>query len=111
MCFLSRINQLAAAQLIGNRSIIGEVLDELLDYAQGHFQHEEEFMRRTGFVAYERHYGIHQRFEGWLSQVHWQYLKGLRQDLSEELLKYLNGWLITHILDEDLACRLEGART
>jgi len=95
------INQLETAQVTGNRNVVAPVLDELLFYAVDHFQREERHMEAMGYPRLEVHRRIHQRFIDTTGKLNWQYQRGLRRHLTEELLEFLSTWLIDHIMKED----------
>lgn len=99
---LGLINQLATAQALGNRNIVGYVLDELVEYTEEHFRREEAHMAAIGFPDLEAHYRLHRRFEERLAQVRWQHVKGLRANLPESMLSFLGEWLNQHIMQQDM---------
>jgi hemerythrin-like metal-binding protein len=99
------LNQLATAQAMGNRNIVEYVLDELLFYVSFHFGREEEHMATIGYPELESHRATHRRFAERISQVRWQFHRGLRAELSEELLRFLTEWLFEHIMGTDMAYR------
>jgi len=84
------------------------VLDELVEYAEGYFRHEEEYMCAIGFAGYRAHCQRHRGFEERLAQVRWQHDKGLRGNLPEKLLSFLSDWLVRHIMTEDMNYRAHG---
>lgn len=97
------LNQLATALVLGNRNIVEYVLDELLFYVRFHFEREETHMKAVGFPGLEVHRQAHKRFADKVEQVRWQYQRGLRAELSVELLGFLTDWLFNHIMGDDKA--------
>lgn len=97
------LNQLATALVLGNRNIAEYVLDELLFYVRFHFEREETHMQVIGFPGLEDHRQMHKRFADKVAQVRWQYHRGLRAELSADLLGFLTDWLFSHIMGADKA--------
>ncbi|MDK9726541.1 MAG: bacteriohemerythrin [Sterolibacteriaceae bacterium MAG5] len=97
------LNQLATALVLGNRNIVEYVLDELLFYVRFHFEREETHMQAIGFPGTEEHRQLHKRFADKVAQVRWQYHRGLRAELSADLLGFLTDWLFSHIMGADKA--------
>lgn len=98
------INQLAAAEKIGNRRIAESVLDELINYTIDHFNREEEFLQDTGYPFAElvTHKLQHASFSETIQDIRWQYLHGFRSRINRQVLLFLRDWLNKHILVEDM---------
>jgi hemerythrin len=69
-----------------------------------HFRHEEEVMRKLGYVDYRRHVQLHAQLIDRLNALsvdiasgHWH---------GEGLREFMSDWLLGHILEEDM--RLAG---
>ncbi len=84
------------------RSVLEEIVRDLMSYALYHFDTEEDLMVEKGYdqQGREAHFREHRSFSAKIS--------GLQQDLGqgklisrEELLSFLNGWLLNHILNTD----------
>ncbi len=97
--------QLAAEHDI---SLIEQITKDLLSYAIFHFDTEEELMQTLGYeqAAPEeatRHQQQHRQFSAQVIAVRDQLNNGLKIS-REDLLAFLNGWLINHIMhtDQDL---------
>lgn len=84
------------------RDVLEDIVRDLMSYALYHFDTEEELMVENAYMpeAQEAHFREHRAFSAKVS--------GLQQDLRygklisrEELLSFLNGWLINHILNTD----------
>ncbi|SDP73028.1 bacteriohemerythrin [Desulforhopalus singaporensis] len=99
---LSMINRLIDDQKkLTDPKLINELLMEMIDYAEVHFQAEEHLM-----TEYNYHYTDRQ------AQQHQQFIEKTRSFLSatdvgpnilsNALLDYLGNWLINHILTEDM---------
>ncbi len=76
------------------------LLDQLVRYAATHFRHEEAFMTQAGVDQRHvlRHKAIHGDFTRQLLRLRAQDLK--REDVAN-LVRFLTGWLVGHILRED----------
>ena len=74
----------------------------LNDYAREHFRTEEELMLRHGVDSrvYDHHRQAHVEFTGQLGDLQRKALAGEAR-AGDELLAFLAGWLLTHILGED----------
>jgi hemerythrin-like metal-binding protein len=80
---------------------IDDALEQLLHHVGTHFGHEEQMMERSAFPEYRMHLDLHESFNAqlaeWLSSgLDWS------PERVEELRQFLNNWLITHILGDDL---------
>jgi hemerythrin-like metal-binding protein len=98
---IALINQVAAAEHIGNRRIVESVLDELVNYTIEHFRREEAYMRAMDYPAMSAHMLLHAAFTESIQDIRWQYLHGLRPNISGDVLSFLRDWLSKHILVED----------
>ncbi|MBI5278740.1 MAG: hemerythrin family protein [Burkholderiales bacterium] len=76
-------------------------LDELLEYVVTHFTNEQALMEESGFPDFHQHLALHEQFS---SQVA-EFLSGTdewSEDRIQSLRKFLNKWLVGHILTHDL---------
>ena len=98
------INQLAAAEKIGNRRIAESVLDELLNYTIDHFSREERYLQKSGYPIPDlcAHQLLHASFTDTIQEIRWQYQRGFRSKINREVLLFLRDWLSKHILVEDM---------
>ena len=97
----------ANARLAGNvtRDLLEQITRDLLSYAIYHFETEETLMQEYGYAGLatgdaEKHRQEHRSF----SQQVVALREGLRDGrlvTREELLSFLNNWLINHILYTD----------
>jgi hemerythrin-like metal-binding protein len=84
------------------QAAVGPLLDQLVAYAAGHFQFEEQLMRDAQVMPayFSQHQRTHQTFVAEVLQMRAQYDKG--ESLSgHDLLHFLTSWLTFHILSED----------
>lgn len=97
------INRVAALQTEDdNGASAAQILDELVEYAAVHFQHEEALMASTGCDPRhtQAHAGVHQHFARQVSQMR---QTGAGEADLEYLLRFLSSWLAYHILGMDQA--------
>lgn len=84
-----------------NINNVQDTLGELLDYVVTHFTHEQALMESSGFPDFRHHLELHEAFS---SQVA-EFLSSSSEwsdERIQELRKFLNKWLVGHILTHDL---------
>ncbi|HNV59715.1 MAG TPA: bacteriohemerythrin [Rhodoferax sp.] len=84
-----------------NLDSVDQTVEELLDYVVTHFSNEQELMEKSGYPAFEQHLKLHEEFAAQVadflgSGVEWS------EDRVQELRRFLNKWLIGHIMTHDL---------
>ncbi len=82
-----------------------EILDKLTDYVTYHFSMEERYMRATNFPDSDAHIRAHRNFEDKVkimkSSPH-IVEHGLRNNsFRNEIIGFLNDWLVKHVLGLD----------
>jgi hemerythrin len=79
---------------------INSVIAELKKFAEFHFASEENLMREIGYPELNRHAHIHtellMEFNGRMAKIR------DRLDYPEDLLIFLNQWLLKHMVKDDL---------
>ncbi|MBF0163090.1 MAG: bacteriohemerythrin [Magnetococcales bacterium] len=82
------------------------VQQELFNYTMGHFNREEAYLRELGYPMLDRHIKVHQALTRKVRDMRHRFLTEVnlnsQQQLGDELLELLSGWLREHILEEDL---------
>ena len=80
------------------------VLEDLEDYARGHFRREEERMAAADYPGLAGHRERHQAFVEWLDTVRKTYAMDPEAQfhLAATVKDYLKNWLINHILATDM---------
>ncbi|MEI8397476.1 MAG: bacteriohemerythrin [Rhodospirillaceae bacterium] len=97
---LSIFNEFSLAVNAGKGDlIIRNILDELLDYTQYHFEREEMIMQENHFPDYARHKKMHDTFIRQIEDVSIHLSVG--SDMSAFLLSFLAKWLSGHIMGAD----------
>lgn len=84
---------------------LGEITRDLLSYALYHFETEEELMQEVGYNEGSiedatLHIQQHRRFSAKVVAIR-NDIKAGQLISREDLLEFLNGWLVQHILNTD----------
>ncbi len=77
------------------------LLNQLKDYTEYHFKDEEEHMQSVQYEGLKIQKLQHEAFIERLAEVDLEAVDEEQQEYLEELLEYLTGWLINHILKMD----------
>ncbi len=93
------INQLEDARALDEPDLVNEVLINLTDYTLSHFAFEESLMEDAGYVGADIHTKTHDSFRDKIQAYNERHKAG--EDVTEELSKLLNVWLIEHIASDD----------
>ena len=93
------INQLEDARALNEPGLVSEVLVNLTDYTLSHFAFEESLMEDAGYVAAAIHAKTHDSFRDKINAYNERHNAG--ENVTEELSKLLNVWLIEHIANDD----------
>ena len=84
---------------------IEKSLFELVQYTRAHFAREEAFQRQVNFPDAVRHKGLHDALakEAETLLHLWETSpRGGQAALTQRIAPFLRGWLIDHIINEDL---------
>lgn len=101
MVLFELINNLAAAMSKGEASSkIGEVLGELIKYADIHFKTEEKVFEKYGYPGCEEHTVIHKNLVDTVIGLQDDLNRG-KKVMSTEVLDFLQNWIYGHIMVED----------
>ena len=86
---------------------LGDIFGRLDDYVQFHFAREEALMERGGYPDLEAHKKEHQEFIDWLEVVKLTYQRASesRFMIGDSVNRFLQDWLIEHIMEEDMKYR------
>lgn len=82
--------------------VLSVVIDELVDYAISHFQIEEKYFDKFGYIKATAHKKEHKDFVNKVASFKNDFSKG-KAMLSMEIMEFLKGWLINHIKKIDMA--------
>jgi hemerythrin len=81
---------------------VADVLTDMTNYAQEHFKSEEDLMIEHGYPHLDEHRHQHHGFQEKAARLCFATVKG-QTSVPQELLEYLQQWLIRHILQADMA--------
>ena len=85
---------------------LGWLFDELLAYADTHFAAEEMALRAKGYPRLEKQQTDHIRLKASVIDFRNRHLGGDEPvALTEEMTQFIKGWLLEHILGEDMLYR------
>ena len=77
----------------------GEVLEDLIAYAEEHFLHEERLMQTTGYAGLQEHQVEHRRL---LDEIRrYQADMGQGRVNADDVARYVADWIFGHIDSED----------
>jgi hemerythrin len=93
------INDLEAAQVLGNQKQIRQVIDDCVDYTLSHFTFEESLQEEAGYQFCKPHKKVHELFARKVTE--YQERMALGDDVGEELHAMLARWLVNHIKRDD----------
>ncbi len=95
------INQLGAAIKQRDRTAVGGVLNELVDYTISHFAFEESLQEEAGYQYAKPHKAVHEVFIKRVAKFQEKHDSG--EDVAAQLHAMLSTWLIHHIKRDDMA--------
>jgi len=78
------------------------ILNQLVTYAEGHFQREEAIMAAHHYPELESHQQLHEQLYDTIYALN-ERLQNDPQPLEREAIAFLKNWLGDHILHYDLA--------
>ena len=93
-------NALLSSEQEALKTISGDCLKAMNDYAEYHFTFEEEYLKQIDYPGLLEHRRLHRDFA---SQIY-QYHRSVNQGeiiLNTALIKIIRTWLVNHILKED----------
>ncbi|WP_107687704.1 bacteriohemerythrin [Neisseria wadsworthii] len=93
------INKFYDADQTKDRDLIAKALQELIDCTTDHFHKEEQMLEEAGYHLLEQHKKVHLNFLSRMATYQNRFENG--DDIGEELLNLLEGWLFRHIRIND----------
>lgn len=87
-----------------NRQDIAKVFNQLVVYAEMHFQHEEKIMEDAGYPKLAEHQQIHETMIETIFQLQKSYEEA-NLHLEMNTMKFVKSWLVGHILENDYVFR------
>lgn len=95
------INKLADAMRMGKgQDVVNQVVTELLDYTNTHFQEEEALLQKANYPQLEAHQEMHRIFVKKVQSLQSQAQMGKRVNAAQ-LLSLIRDWLVNHIQKAD----------
>jgi hemerythrin len=82
------------------KQVLGEIIDELVDYTKVHFKEEEAYFERYGYEETEEHKEEHQKFIKEIASFK-KAFDSNRITVSIKVMIFLRDWLYSHILKTD----------
>ena len=86
-------------------SEIVRLVSELIDYTRVHFSHEEAYQKSINYPYMAEHAAQHRQFEDSLASLDIDEIEHDpegQNEVVQNLLDFLNNWLIHHILKVDM---------
>lgn len=78
-----------------------DILNQLREYTKEHFSDEEEYMEGIGYEGLEAQKRAHDAFIQKLENIDFSEIDENPQEALQQLLEFLLGWLVNHILYTD----------
>lgn len=96
------VNQVIVHEYVHDKyDEIVRLLEELKNYTHYHFNDEEEYMEKIGYAGLEAQKQAHDVFIRRLEELDLEEIDDHQQQTLEELMEFLTGWLVNHILHMD----------
>ena len=83
---------------------IAPLLNELIAYAETHFQHEEALMRAAGFPKLAEHQAIHEAMVETIFRLRLSFERA-NGHIEMDTMKFVKNWLLEHIVRNDYLFR------
>lgn len=99
---IKETNDVIEAELLHDKyDAIVHIIEELKDYTIMHFQDEERYMESIGYPGIEQQRIAHEAFIDKMNEINLDDVDDNQKAYLEELIDFLLGWLINHILKMD----------
>lgn len=80
---------------------IMEVIHELLEYTQYHFNYEESFMKKHDFDQLPQHVKQHKYFVAKVKSLLTREIDDEQKETLQDIVEFLSQWVSSHIMIED----------
>lgn len=87
--------------LVDKYDQVRQILEELKDYALLHFEHEEAYMESINYKQMFIQKVQHDQFREKINDLDLDHLDENSDEMIAEILEFLTGWLVNHILEHD----------
>jgi hemerythrin len=95
------VNELHDAMIIGKgQTVMGKILDELVDYTLYHFATEEKYFDQYAYPEADLHKKQHQDLVSQVAAIQNKYNSG-EKVLTLDVMNFLRDWLHDHIVGSD----------
>jgi hemerythrin len=82
---------------------LAKSLDFLTNYTIKHFFDEEQIQQKSGYPDFENHKKYHEAFKITVRELsHRLIMKGVSDELINEVREKIGNWLVTHIKGQDV---------
>lgn len=99
--FLGIMNNLyRAAESVQPRKKIGEILTEVVSYADLHFQTEERYFDLFNYSGSAQHKELHREMKEKLLTLQKEHALG-EKDVTTAFVDFLEDWLVDHLATQD----------
>lgn len=99
--FVEIMNSLYAAVYAGeNREKMAEILLDLVNYKDNHFETEEKYFDLFQYENADEHKAEHQKLREKVTAFYQQFQEG-KADVTAELMDFLEDWLVDHLEKQD----------
>jgi len=92
-----------AMQSPDSRDVLSNIFRELTSYTQTHFAYEERLFAQYGYQESTEHKRQHAELIFQLLELEEKVGRYQQEDLTQEVMIFLKGWLTFHILETDKA--------
>lgn len=82
-------------------SALARILNQLVQYAEQHFRHEEAVMEENEYPAYAEHCALHEELYLTIFRLSEQQSAGAVH-VDIETVRFIRSWLVEHIVQHDL---------
>ncbi len=82
-----------------NTDCISAIIDQLVSYADYHFEAEEKYMAKIGYKDIDNHIQMHRYFTQKTFEM--RQLNNNDYELTKNLIDFLGAWLCQHVMEED----------
>ncbi|OQW92414.1 MAG: hypothetical protein BWK79_14685 [Beggiatoa sp. IS2] len=95
------VNRMHEAVVVGSeQSVLGQILEELIDYTVYHFRSEEELFTKHDYPQFEIHRQQHNALTEQVLKLKTEFEEG-SATISYEVLDFIHDWLTNHMASSD----------
>lgn len=82
------------------------ILAKLIEHSKHHFDKEESLLEEHGYPSLSQHVNEHRKLIGQMERLEKSLRTETTPSLSNDTLKFLDGWLTDHIMGTDMGYKL-----